>query len=71
VGCLNDIVKVVNESDSPNIAQLVGSQNGDMIALMYDWSTYSEDKTIKAALKGVTQVYHFHFSNRHPGKVVA
>ena len=27
VGCLDDIVKVVNESAKPNVAQLVGSQD--------------------------------------------
>ena len=70
VGCLDDIVRVVNESATPNIAQLVGSQNGEMIVPMYDWSTYFDDKTIKTALKGITQMYHFHFSNEHPGKVI-
>ena len=35
VGCLDDIVKVVNESAKPNVAQLVGSQDGELIVPMY------------------------------------
>ena len=69
MGCLDDIVRVVNESATPNVAQLVGSQNGDVIVPMYDWSTYFEETTVKTALKGITQMDHFHFSRSHPGKV--
>ena len=36
---------------------------------MYDWSSYFEDKTLKTSLKVITQMYHFHFSQNHPGKV--
>ena len=69
VGCLDDIVRVVNESATPNVAQLVGSQNGDVIVPMYDWSTYFEETTVITALKGITQMHHFHFSRSHPGQV--
>ena len=69
VGCLDDIVRVVNESASPNVAQLVGSQQGDVIVPMYNWSSYFENITVKTALKGITQMHHFHFSRSHPGKV--
>lgn len=65
MGCLDDIVRVVNESASPNVAQLVGSQCGDVIVPMYDWSSYFEDKTLKTSLKGITQMHHFHFSRCH------
>ena len=30
VGCLDDIVRVVNKSATPNVAQLVGTQDGDI-----------------------------------------
>ena len=69
VGCLDDIVKVVNESANPNVAQLVGSQNGEMIVPMYNWSNYFDEVAVKTALKGITQMYHFHFTSKHPGKV--
>ena len=69
VGCLDDIVRVVNESAAPNVAQLVGSQSGEMLVPMYDWSSYFDDITVKTALKGITQMHHFHFSKSFPGKV--
>lgn len=52
-------MRVVNNSASPNVAQLVGSQSGDMIVPMYNWS---EDKSI-------TQMHHFHFGKATPGIV--
>ena len=30
LGCLDDLVRVVNESASPNVVQLVGSQSGNV-----------------------------------------
>ena len=69
VGCLDDVVRVVNKSATTNVAQLVGSQCGDVIVPIYDWSGYFEDTTIKTSLKGITQMHHFHFSQSHPGKV--
>ena len=35
VGCLNEIAKVVEESASVNIAQLVGTQDGEVIIPTY------------------------------------
>ena len=49
---------------------VVGSQSGDILVPMYDWSSYFDDTTVKTALKGITQMHHFHFSKRHPGKVM-
>ena len=62
VGCLDDIVRVVNESATPNVAQLVGSQSGEILVPMYNWSSYFDEITVKTALKGITQMHHFHFS---------
>ena len=70
VGCLDDIVRVVNESATPNVAQLVGTQDGEVLVPMYDWSSFFEDATVKTALKGIKQMHHFHFSKSHPGKVM-
>ena len=69
VGCLDDVVRVMNDSATPNVAQLVGTQQGEIIVPMYEWSGYFEDKTVKTSLKGITQMHHFHFSRSHPGKV--
>ena len=69
IGCLDDIVQAVNQSASPNIAQLVGTQEGTTVVRMYEWSTLFDEHTIKSALKGITKMHHFHFSSAHPGKV--
>ena len=69
IGCLDDIVAAVNQSAAPNFAQLVGSQDGTTIVPMYNWSDYFEEKTVKTALKGITQMHHFRFLSSRPGKV--
>ena len=69
IGCLDDIVKAVNESGSPNVAQLVGTQNGDVIVPTFNWSGFFEDVTVKSALKGISRMHHFHFTSSAPGKV--
>ena len=66
---MKDIVTCVNQSATPNVAQLVGGQDGSTIVPMYDWGSYFDDNTIKTALKGITKMHHFRFSNTHPGKV--
>ena len=70
VGCLDDIVRVVNESASPNVTQLVGSLSGNVMVPVYDWSSYFDDKTMKTSLKGITQMHHFRFTKEKPGKVM-
>ena len=69
IGCLDDIVCAVNDSSSPNIAQLVGTQNGEVIVPMFNWSEYFEGVAVKTALKGISQMHHFHFASTAPGKV--
>ena len=68
--CLDDVVKAVNESGSPNIPQLVGTQAGEVIVPVFNWSDYFEDKTIKTALKGISHVHHFHFKYSAPGTLL-
>ena len=69
IGSLDDIVCAVNDSSSPNVAQLVGTQNGEVIVPMFNWSEYFEEVTVKTALKGISQMLHFHFTSTAPGKV--
>jgi len=68
IGSLDDIVTCVNQSASPNVAQLVGGQDGSTIVHMYDWSTFFDEHTIKTALKGITKMHHFRFSSTNPGQ---
>ena len=69
VGCLSDIVKVVEESATMNCAELVGDQNGNVKVKMYDWITFFEDHVVKSALKGIKSYSHFRFSSKEPGTV--
>ena len=41
VGCLDDIVRVVEESAEVNHAQLVGAQDGTVIVPTYNWQITS------------------------------
>ena len=59
---MDNITHIVNESATPNVAQLVGLQSGDILVSMYAWSSYFDKITVKTALKGITQMHHFHFS---------
>ena len=69
IGCLDDIVQATNISATPNVAQLVGSQNGGTTVPTYIWSEYFDQHTIKTALKGIKQMHHFHYSHEFPGQV--
>ena len=69
ISCFDDIVDAVNTSATPNVAQLVGSQSGDTIVPVYNWSDYFDQNTLKTALKGIKQMHHFHFSSGFPGQV--
>jgi len=69
INCLDDIVAAVSKSATPNVAQLVGTQDGSSVVNMYNWSEHFEQHTIKTALKGIQQMHHFRFTSAHPGKV--
>ena len=53
VVCLDDIVRVVEESAEVNHAQLVGAQDGTVIVSMYDWAGYFDPYFKQAAFKGI------------------
>ena len=69
VGCLDDIVSVVQSSASMNYAQLVGDQQGNVIVQSYNWIEYFEQHVIKNALRGIKKMAHFRFSADSPGCV--
>ncbi len=64
VGCLADIVKVVNESAVVNHAQLVGTEDGTVIVPQYDWAEYFDTFFKRQAFKGL---HHLVFSTSTPG----
>ena len=69
IGDLDDIANCVSLSSSVNVPQLVGSLDGTTFVSTYNWSEYFESRTVKTALKGITQMHHFRFSSSSPGAV--
>ena len=67
VSSLGDIVDVVNSSAEVNTAQLVGSQEGDVVVPTYDWATFLGKHFRK--VPNIKQYHHFKFSRCSPGKV--
>ena len=69
VGCLDDIVKVVEDSAHVNFAQLVGLEDCTVIVKQYDWSTYLSSYFKKTAFSGIKSLHHLSFSASEPGIV--
>ena len=61
VNCLNDIVNVVNASSKMNVAQLVGSENGDSEVPVYKWDKFLGQFFRK--VKNILSYQHFHFDH--------
>ena len=63
VSKLANIVSVVQQSSRVNKAQLVGTQEGEIIVFTYDWHTFLQVK-----MKKVPDIkrYH-HFTFKQPG----
>ena len=66
---LDNIAYCVSKLPLVNAAQLVGSLDGTAFGSMYNWSEFFNDKMIKKALKGITQMHHFKFHSSSPGTV--
>ena len=69
VSSLDDIANTVSRSSFVNVPQLVGDLDGTVYVPSYNWSNFFEDRMIKTALKGISQLHHFRFSATHPGTV--
>ena len=67
VGCLDDVVKVVEELATCNTAQLVGTQDGQTVVTTYDWAAMLGRHLRK--IKGVKKFRHFRFDSSTPGVV--
>ena len=70
VGCLNDIVKVVEESAAVNFAQLVGNEDGTIIVPQFNWAVYFAPFFKKTAFTGIKSLHHLVFSSEMKGKAV-
>ena len=66
VGCLDDIVDVVNSSASANVAQLLGTQEGERVVSSYNWA---EMFGPHHKLKIIKTYQHFRFDASMPGVV--
>lgn len=70
ITCLDDIVQVVERSARCNNAQVVGHLDGTPVIPFYDWcSFFDNEKVIKTALRGISQMHHFRFLANAPGCV--
>ena len=69
VSCLDDIVRVVESSAEVNHAQLVATQDNDILVPTYNWSQFFEQHCRKTALSGITSLHHFRLDVTGPGVV--
>ena len=69
VGCLDDIVRLVESSAVVNNAQLVGREDGTVIVHQYDWAEYFAKYFKRQGLAGIKSFHHLVFSCEHPGQV--
>ena len=67
VSSLEDLVEVVNSSAAVNTAQLVGTQDGEVIVPCYDWSSFLGKYMNK--VPKMKSYHHFTFSSASPGIV--
>ena len=67
VSCLQDLERVVNTSADANVAQLVGTQSGEVVVPTYDWAGMFAGRLRK--LKHIKKFHHFTISESAPGSV--
>ena len=68
IGCLDDIVRVVESSAEVNHAQLVGAQDGSVIVPTYNWADHFDHIFKPSAFKGIKAMHHMRFSKTNHGK---
>lgn len=67
VSSLQDIVDIVNKSADVNTAQLVGTQEGEILVQTYSWSTFLGSYFRR--IPNITSYHHFTLSSTYPGSV--
>ena len=65
VGGLMDLVGVVNESASVNVAQPTGQEDGSSLVTTYDWQEYFKDVCTKVT--GIKKLHHLQFNSAYLG----
>ena len=68
VSCLEDVVSVVDSSADVNVAQLVGTQTGETVVPVYEWSVFLADHF--RHVPHLKSCHHFKFSSANPGIVL-
>ena len=68
IGSLAEIAAAVEESATPNLAQLAGAEDGTPIVTTYDWSGYLGPHFKK--IPGIKKLHHFNVSYDSPGHVI-
>ncbi len=68
VQCLDDMVKVVEESAHVNQAKLTGNEAGEVYVLTYDWLSFFAPEMKK--LPQIKVFHHFSFTSSQPGVVI-
>ena len=67
VSNLRDLENVINCSAEANVAQLVGTQSGEVVVPTYNWTAMFAGRLRK--LKNIKQFHHFSMSSSAPGSV--
>ena len=67
IGGLTDMVGVVNESATVNVAQPTGLEDGTVLVPTYDWQEYFNSFCTKVA--GIKKLHHIRFDSAHPGYI--
>ena len=67
VSCLSDLERVINTSAEANVAQLVGTQSGEVVVPTYNWTSMFASRLRK--VKHIKKFQHFSMSAGAPGSV--
>ena len=67
VSCLAELEQVVNTSAEANVAQLVGTQSGEVVVQTYNWTSMFAGRLKK--LNHIKKYRHFKISASTPGSV--
>ena len=68
VGCVQDIVNVVEQSATVNSAQLIGHENGHIIVPTYDWTGFLAPSFKR--IKSIKKFHHFKISSSNPDELM-
>lgn len=62
ISCLDNIVKAFERSAKVNHAQLVGSQDGQVIVPTYDWGSFLAPHFIADPFRGIKKMHYLRFT---------